>query len=803
MLINKTSKSINKWVAFCIAFCYMFCASSGNSQQIKSPIEERKLAMTLLNLDENDPNHGISWIREVNAEGASVIIMTVRWDMVYLDANAKADWSLFDKQLKLISELGMKAGIRIHLGRSRLKWDGFWDDSNIMRDFLGEPSIFSYAESHASYASSKGTEKALDFIKEVCQRYEPYQKSGNVLYVNISTTQDQEAGYYYHNQKNSNGVTYPALFDFSPDAIADFRRQMEEKYENASTLNKYWNTKFTQFSQASPYISPYDPRISLRGKRGKDFYMARHFQLKEFLKSCGGAIKGINPNYKICYDFGSLTDRLSDLRGTLSSASLAEHCDILKHNDEERAWSFDILTHNVNKPIYNEIFPYDKYTDQDIANLTDWYFENGSSLVTYVVASEGQLNRFKSVIRQTKRWLNEPIKPIVAEKQMDIYVSQLIDNYETVYSRWKTVSNNGNAKVAVTLIEDILAKEAIEVLPYQSPEELAVLYGYVTPTDSTNQGGGNGNPPVTDSTGNQGNDITNSMPYVQRIFTPEPIVVKESFLTFLDNDIFLDADGYIASIQLVSGPEWLNFNAPGLYFTGKPPEIGSFEVKLRAFDNRGAWVEDSFIFEVVRPIISFDMIEANYFDVPVNQLSNLTEGKVLYINELPQLLNIIGKCNVDSITMSFELTGPFFKESLAERLPFSVFGDGRGFSPPEGRYTLTAVALKKDSVVTTNSVSFTLISSRNSDEAVSWVTYPNPFLDVCNVKIPTDIDAKKVTYKLVDLSGRIVEIDQTQVTLVNQTCYIDLRKNLLQQGTYFLQAIVDEEVIFQNKIVKK
>lgn len=796
---------MSKQILLFLVFFGALPISNAYAQQIKAPVEKREIAMTLLNLDENDPNHGMRWIREMNSEGATVVIMTVRWDMVYADANAKADWALFDKQIKLISELGMKAGIRIHLGRKRLKWEGFWDDNNIMRDFLGVPSIWGYAESHASYASELSTQKAISFIKEVCERYEPYQEKGNVLFVNISSTQDQEAGYYYQNQKEGSTTTYLSLYDYSKPSMDDLRRRMEKKYTNVVTLNNYWNTKYTKFDQVAPYVSPLNPKISLIGKRGKDFFMARHFQLKDYLKACGDAVKEVNAGYKICYDFGSMTDSGSDLRGTLNATSLSEHCDILKHNDEDPDWSFDILAHNVTKPIYNEIYAYDRYTNQDMVNLTNWFFENGSSLVAYLVADEKQLGRFKEVLFQTRRWLNEPITPIVAEKQMDIYVSQLIDSYKTVFDRWKNISNNGSIKVAINLKEDIIANEEIEVLPYQSPEELAVLYGYYNPDANTNQGtGGNnsgGRPPV----GNNGgiDDALNSVPFVLRKFTPEPIIVKEFFLTFLDNDIFLDNDGYIASMELISGPEWLKFNPQGLYFTGQPPEVGEFEVRLRAYDNRGAWIEDSFVFEVVTPRIDFSLIEANYFDVPINIWTDLTDNKVLYINEIPALVNIMGRCNVDSIDMKFELTGPFYKSNLAERLPFSAFGDGRGFAPPEGKYTLTATALVKDSVVTQNTISFTMLASRNSDEPVQWLTYPNPFLDVCNVKIPTDIDATKVSYNLIDLSGRTTEIDKSQVTVFNQTSYIDLRKNQLQQGTYFIQATVNGEKLFQSKIVKK
>jgi hypothetical protein len=815
------SKGIEKYLAVCkvlLTAIFLCVFTASECQQIKAPVEPRELAMTLLNLEEDDPNHGISWINEMYTAGVKTIILTVRWDMVYVDDKSKADWGLFDKQMQLTSALGMKAGLRIHLGRKRLKWQGFWTDEEIMRDFLGNPSIYGYAESHPSYASAVATAKANEFIREVCERYKPYQEKGFIRFINVSSNQYQEAGYFHSNRSpDAPGISYESLYDFSKPSMADLQRRMEEKYENVNTLNKYWITKYTKFSQAAPYITKWNPRISFIGKRGKDFYMARSYQVKDFLKTTGDVIKSVDPTYKVCYDFGSLTDDASDLRGTFNATSLSEHCDILKHNDERMEWSFDILAHNVNKPLYNEIHPRDMYSIQDMVKITDWYFENGSSLVSYLVASDEHARKFKEVLAQTKRWYNEPIKPIVAEKKMDIYVSQLVDNYQKVLDRWQSVSKNGTIKVAVDLKEDVLEAEKIEVLPYKSPQELATLYGYYTPDDDTNQGTGNGtiggnfggmngngegvvvNPPPSPST----SDGTNSLPYALRKFTPEPLIIKELFRTWLDNDIFLDVDGYISTIELVSGPKWLTFHPEGFFFTGQPLELGKFDVKLRAYDNRGAWVEDSFTFEVVQPTIKFTIIEANYFDVPIVEWSNLTDSQVLYIDELPQFMNLIAECNVDSITMDFEMTGPFYKKNLSERLPFSLFSEGRGYYPPEGTYQLTAVALKGDSVITTNSISFTLLANRNSDKPTAWLTYPNPFVDVCNVKMPTDVDPTNISFKLVDLSGRISNIDESQITSVKQTSYIDLRKNYLQQGAYFLQAILNGDVVYQFKIFKK
>ena len=71
----------------------------------------------------------------------------------------------------------------------------------------------------------------------------------------------------------------------------------------------------------------------------------------------------------------------------------------------------------------------------------------------------------------------------------------------------------------------------------------------------------------------------------------------------------------------------------------------------------------------------------------------------MYLDLLPEKLNILARCNLDSVDFVFNLTGPYKFSRTSDRLPYNLFGEGRGLKFPVGTYTLSAKAYKKDSVI--------------------------------------------------------------------------------------------------------
>lgn len=532
---------------------------------------------------------------------------------------------------------------------------------------------------------------------------------------------------------------------------------------------------------------------------GKDWWAVRHFQLKEYMDKLVDVIKKVDVNYKVAYDFGSLTDPQSLLRGTYAVKSLTEKADYVKHNDEDMDWSFDILRNNINKPIFNEVYHFANYTNDEVVKVMNWFFEEGSSMVCIIVADEAKdLEKARQAVERTRHWTDDPIQEITYTEKMDLYVSQLIDTYGDKFSRWKYLHDKGN-RVKINLIEDILQEEKIDYLPYKTPDELSIEYGYYyPPPPPQGNGGGDITPPTVDP-----KDTVNHAPYAQRRFTPESVIVKQPFYFWLDSDIFVDDDGYISTIEMLEGPSWLVFRRDGFFFQGNASKIGEFKVVLKAYDNKGLSAIDSFYLNVEPPVINFQVIEADYFDIPIRYLGPLTDGKEMYLEDMPNKINFLAECNVDSITVSFELKGPYYYQSESEKRPFNIFGEGKGMFLPIGKYTLLSKAYKGDSVITSKSVSFRIKDKRGEIPLLSWTTYPNPFKDVCNLIVPAQEEIQQLTFALKDVLGRNYVVTSEMLTTVEKTVYINFRKFQLQHGTYFLEIKKNEEIIEVKRIVKE
>ena len=69
-------------------------------------------------------------------------------------------------------------------------------------------------------------------------------------------------------------------------------------------------------------MSLLDPTSSFKGRWGKDWYVFRHWQLKSFIDQMAEAVKSVDATYKVLTDFGSLSDEIGYLRGTLGFISM-------------------------------------------------------------------------------------------------------------------------------------------------------------------------------------------------------------------------------------------------------------------------------------------------------------------------------------------------------------------------------------------------------------------------------------------------------------------------------------------------
>jgi hypothetical protein len=78
--------------------------------------------------------------------------------------------------------------------------------------------------------------------------------------------------------------------------------------------------------------------------------------------------------------------------------------------------------------------------------------------------------------------------------------------------------------------------------------------------------------------------------------------------------------------------------------------------------------------------------------------------------------------------------------------------------------------------------------------------YPNPFNELLNVAINSNITSQNCDVKLLDLSGR--ELITKSFTTNNKEFVYEIKEvNLLNPGIYFIRIVIDGK-IFTNKIIK-
>src|SRR6218665_3820240 len=156
---------------------------------------QRYIVHGVLNL-EPTMTHGISAMNKMVKAGCNAVALTVMWDRIYPKADSKGDWAQIDNQINhAVNNLKVKLVLRIHLGRHIAFTPGFWALEEAVADFKGKPLTYYYDNDHFSFAHQPSIEKAAGFVKEVCQRYKDLQARGQILFISVVNTPQQELGY--------------------------------------------------------------------------------------------------------------------------------------------------------------------------------------------------------------------------------------------------------------------------------------------------------------------------------------------------------------------------------------------------------------------------------------------------------------------------------------------------------------------------------------------------------------------------------------------------------------------------------
>jgi hypothetical protein len=735
----------------------------------------------ILNLDPAT-NAGISLMDKMVSAGCNSTMLTVWWDRVYLTANSKPNFAQLDNQINhAINDLGIKVAIRIHLGRNYGHTKDFWAEEESVKDFKGKVLTNYYDTNHFSFAHQPSIDKAKDFVKEVCERYKNYQKQGKIIFVSVVNTPQQELGYTYHNQQWPE-PEYPAVFDHSKWAMIKFKDWAKEKYTTIRTLNSYWGYNFKTFTDVIPYVNWWNVQDSFRGRWGKDWYVFRHLMIKNYYDQIIDAIKLVEPTYKVACEYGGIADNLALLRGTFGFKDLTAKADILKTSTD--GFQGDLAYSNTapNQKFYTEIAFFDLQFADDLAGYVKRSLDYNCDFIALYIDSNEQKD-FEKILPAVQ----EAVKNINIKKNIPFAdsvkyrLSQLTDSRELVINDWMARSENGKKRVKITLEEDLILENKKIENPLPDIIE-------TTPTP----------PPPVDP------NVPNQLPRENGASYTKEFVVNQNFQFRIPENLYYDTDGFIAYIEVLEAPVWINFNRFELNFYGKAPYLGKTKVKLRVYDNSGGSIESFIYIDIVPPIINFELIKADYFTVPLEPWGFITNKRILYLDALPEKLNILARCNLDSADFVFDLTGPYKFKSVSDRFPFTIFGEGRGIKFPVGTYTLTVKAYKKDSVISSKTVQFFVSTSTNATDnrLPDWKVYPNPFEQICNVKLPDDGEFTKFNFFLFSTTGKKQEIKKDLISIVEKTAYIDLGRTEIPTGNYILEISKEGEVLKRIRISK-
>ena len=745
----------------------------------------------VLNL-ESDVNNGIPVMNKLVSVGCNATMLTVHWERVYPQPNSKPNFTQLDNQINhAVNNLGIKVAIRIHLGRNLGLTKGFWEQEEAVKDFKGKVLTNYYDNNHFSFAHQPSIEKAAGFVKEVCERYKNLQKSGKIIFISVVNTPQQELGFTYQNQQWPERE-YAAVFDHSKWAMIKFKDWAREKYTTIRTLNSYWGTNYKSFIEVEPYVNIGTPQDSFRGRRGKDWYVFRHLMIKKYYDQIINTIKSVEPTYKVACEFGGVADNLTLLRNTFAFKDLSANADIVKTAIEGFQGDITFSNTRPNQKIYTEVAFFDLQTADDLKNYSKRAVDYGCEFIMLIIESNNQseYDKILPAVQEAVKGLNKPSPELAFADSVKYRLSQLTDSRELVINDWKTRSENGKKRVKITLEEDLIVENKKIENPLPDIVE-------TTPTPTTPP-----SPPPVVPPSNP--NIPNQIPKENIKDYTKELVVNQSFQFRIPENLYYDTDGFIAYIEVLEAPAWVNFNRFELNFYGKAPYLGKTKVKLRIYDNSGGSL-DSFIYlDIVPPIIDFELIKADYFTVPFEPWGFITNKRVLYLDLLPEKLNILARCNLDSVDFVFNLTGPYKFSRTSDRLPYNLFGEGRGLKFPVGTYTLSAKAYKKDSVISSKTIQFFVTSSTNPTENIlpDWRVYPNPFEQICNVKLPENEELTKLNFTIFTATGQKQEVKKDFITIVEKTAYIDLSHTDIPTGNYILEISKDGEVLKRVRVAK-
>ncbi|WP_247235791.1 putative Ig domain-containing protein [Telluribacter sp. SYSU D00476] len=718
-------------------YTYGVASGTGTAQPLTND-PQRYLALMLLNLGPEREND-INLLQTGNSFGMNAVYLTIPWDQVYYNSPTETPrWAKYDEQIQLASRLGMKVGIRVHVGRNIDRINGFWTRDDCLTDFNKQPLIEVYGGTSFRYDHEPSVQKATGFVKEVVERYKWLHQEGKLLFVSVTNTPQQEAGYPFNNLPPSGDFSkaYLSIFDYSPATVRSFQQWLANRYRKIQRLNLLWGTRYTSFSEAPAPAAPWSPNESFGSRYGRDWYIFRHEVLKAYTNRMVDAVKGVDKGIKFISDYGSVFDAVSNVRGTVAFGDLNERTDGIKINDDhhyDHHYSMDVLRGQLSPNHFyaNEVFYSNWLIPDDYIKQFNENFKYGANMIAFVLSSVNDMRRVESTIRTvSSTWLNEPIRPIIPQDTLTYRMSRSVEwnILNTTYNDWRRVSRRGTPEarpVQLTMINDLLSedywREAANRPPYLlNPLPMRIVavgrdFTYRIPNNTFADADGTivrievpnlpswlryengeirGRSDVMGDTrimvraiDDEGGIVeafftirvdtrenANQPPTVRENFPRLVIKVDEPFTFALPKEAFVDPDGTITRVEASDLPGWLTFTNGQL--RGTPRTTGEYRIFVKAYDDMQAFVETFFVIQVVEPQF-FNNPPYTYRTIPV---------KFAKVNE-PFTFALPHDTFVDSDGYISLIT----VQNLPTWLTFS-FNVFSGTPPEEGEYRLVVRA---------------------------------------------------------------------------------------------------------------
>lgn len=736
------------------------------SIELEGPGRERYFALMLLNLPKE---RGIDadLIKIAHQGGMNSVYLTIPWNNVRQKSpNEAPNWAKYDEQIEIATKLGMKIAIRIHLGRHNENLKGFWDLKDVPHDGRNTPLIAGYGDTYFRFNYDPALELAIAFVKEVTQRYRFLQEQKKLIFISVTNTSEQEAGYntqgYYQDKQVS------SLYDYSPQIVDGFQAWLQANYGKIERLNSKWSRSYKSFKEAGPPYAHWEPSESFKNRYGTDWYIYRHQHLKTFIEKMIGAVKSVDSTIKYVADYGSVFDDLSGLRSTLGFKDLNEKTDGIKVNDDlsrsDHRFSVDILRSQSRAGFFvaNEVFGADWAENFEFKKQTDEQFQHGADMVTFVVSTIPMINRsMPYILDASKRWLSTSITPIAYADTVSYLLSEAVEK-------------GGASRVVYNLYK---AKA------YADPKNPKPVYIKIREDLFTDEYWVN---------------ASNKKPIVSATLASRTIAVNRSFKFRIPDSTFRDPDGQMARIEASNLPGWLTY-VDG-HLTGTPSTLGSFTITVTGYDDEGASVSTKMVIQVVVPFLKLELTGNGG-----EQLTTLEGGEMLAFEGLPPLINISATSNFDFETIYYELKGPYAKKTAASEEPYSFIKNHAGFPPFVGRYQLVARTVSSGVTVVSRSVSFVISygdSVNIAKNIEAWQFYPNPVESVFNIKLPENFSTEGLDFVLTDNSGRAVQLVGPKISISDQLVHIDLMATGIPVGTYILQLKRGKALVKQFRFLK-